>query len=92
METRFFALPQTLLGRVAGGLLAAALLVLAFFFLFFFLLVAGVLLLGVSLRALWRARQVRAEAPPDVIEGEYSVEISDAKRIDGPAAETTDKL
>jgi hypothetical protein len=91
METRFFALPQTLLGRAAGGLLAAGLLVLAFFFLFFFLLAAGALILGVSLRALWRARRVRAQTSPDVIEGEYSVEISDVNRIDGPAAGTTDK-
>ena len=91
METRFFALPQTLLGRVAGGLLAAALLVLTFFFLFFFLLAAGVLILGVSLRALWRGRPVRAQASQDVIEGEYSVEISDVKRIDRPDAETTNR-
>jgi len=92
METKFFALPQTLLGRMAGGLLAAALLVLAFFFLFFFLLVAGILILGFSVRALWQARRVRAQTPPDAIEGEYSVEISDVKRIDGPAAGNTDKL
>jgi predicted lipid-binding transport protein (Tim44 family) len=91
METRFFALPQTFLGRVAGGLLAAALFVLAFFFLFFFLLAAGVLILGVSLRALWRGRQVRAQTSQDVIEGEYSVDMSDATRLDEPDAETTNR-
>jgi hypothetical protein len=67
-------LPKTWLGRVAGFLLAAVILVSAFFFLFFFLLVAGAVTLVVCLRLLWRARQVRARASPEVLEGEYSVE------------------
>jgi uncharacterized protein (DUF58 family) len=72
--THSYVFSQTWLGRIAGGLLAAALLVSAFFFLFFFLLVAGVLILGISLRLLWRAKQVRRQASQDVLEGEYSVE------------------
>lgn len=83
--TRFYVFPQTFLGRVAAGVLAAALLVSAFFFLFVFLLVAGVLILGIALRLLWRSRQVRAEASQEVLEGEYSVEQREA------AAEITPK-
>ncbi len=72
--TQSYGFPQTWLGRVAGSVLAVALLVSAFFFLVFFLVVAGVLILGVALRLLWRARQIRAQASQDVLEGEYSVE------------------
>ena len=76
-----YVFPRALLGRVVAGLLAAALLVLAFFFLFVFLLVAGVLILGISLRLLWRARQIRAEASQNVLEGEYSVEPQQVKKL-----------
>ena len=72
--TQSYGFPQTWLGRVAGSVLAVALLVSAFFFLVFFLVAAGVLILGISLRLLWRARQIRARASQDVLEGEYSVE------------------
>jgi HAMP domain-containing protein len=72
--THSYRFPQSWLGRVAGVILTAALLVTAFFFLFFFLLVAGALTLVVCLRLLWRARQVRARAAQEVLEGEYSVE------------------
>jgi hypothetical protein len=81
-----FQLPQTLLGRVAAGLVAATLVIAAFFFLFFVLILAGVVLLGFSLRAMWRARRARAEASKDIIDGEYSVEITDIRQIDTPPA------
>lgn len=76
---RFYAFPQTWLGRAAAGIAAALLLVAAFFFIFLFLLVAGVLILGFSLRLLWRARQAKGQASREavVLEGEYSVEPQD---------------
>ena len=85
IEMRSIAFPQSLLGRVVGAVLAAALLVAAFFFLFFVLIVVGVAIVALLLRAWWRARQVRAKASQDIIEGEYSVEVSDVKRIDDQA-------
>ena len=91
IETRTYAFPQTLLGRFLSALLAAALLVAAFFFLFFFLAVAGVVVTGFALRALWRSKQARAQASPDVLEGEYTVEISEVKRLDDAATDTTQK-
>jgi hypothetical protein len=72
-----YNLPQTWLGRVIGGLLAVALLVLAFFFVFVFLLVAGIVILAIALRVLWRTRKVLAQTTPKVLEGEYSVEPQD---------------
>lgn len=77
--------PQTWLGRVVGSVVAVALFVSAFFFLVFFLLAAGVLILGILLRLLWKARQIRAQASRDILEGEYSVEPQEK------AAEITDK-
>jgi len=71
---RFYVFPQTWLGRVGAGLLGVALLVPALFFLLVLLLVPGVLILGISLRLLWKARQVRAKASQGVLEGEFSVE------------------
>ena len=71
-----------------GGVLAAALLVLAFFFLVVFPLVAGVLVIGISLRLLWRGRQVRDQASQDVLEGEYSVEPRDEASNSLPADRT----
>jgi hypothetical protein len=88
--THFYSLPQTWLGRVVGSVLAAALLVSAFFFLFIFLLVAGVLILGISVRLLWRARQVKAHAPHDALEGEYSVEPREVAKLNGPATDIKD--
>ena len=75
--TRIYTFPQTLLGRVAAGIVTAALLVSAVFFFFLFLLLAGALVLGISLRVLWLRRQFKRNAPPDVIEGEYSIEQGD---------------
>ncbi len=72
--TRFYVLPQTWLGRLAGATLAVALFVLAFFFLFVFLLVAGVLIAAFSLRRLWKRRQLRKQMAAEVLEGEFSVE------------------
>jgi hypothetical protein len=89
--TQSYGFPQTWLGRVVGSVLAAALLVSAFFFLFIFLLVAGVLILGISLRLLWRARQVRDQASQDIFEGEYSVEPQEVGILDGSTADITDK-
>jgi hypothetical protein len=89
--TQSYGFPQTWLGRVVGSVLAAALLVSAFFFLFIFLLVAGVLILGISLRLLWRARQVRDQASQDILEGEYSVEPQEVGILDGSTADITDK-
>jgi predicted lipid-binding transport protein (Tim44 family) len=77
IDTKAYGFPRTLLGRIVGGLLAAGLLVLAFFFVFLFLLAAGILILGIGLRMLWRKNQVRAQAAQDAIEGEYSVESQD---------------
>jgi membrane protein implicated in regulation of membrane protease activity len=86
--TQSYGFPQTWLGRVVGSVLAAALLVSALFFLFFFLLIAGVVILGISLRLLWRARQVRDQASKDVLEGEYSVESRDEATASLPADRT----
>lgn len=83
--TRFYGFPQTWLGRVVGSVLAAVLFVLTFFFLVFFLLACGVLILGILLRLFWRARQIRARASRNIIEGEYSVEPQEQ------AVEITDK-
>ena len=83
--TQSYGFPQTWLGRVVGTILTVALLVSAFFFLVFFLVAAGVLILGISLRLPWRARQIRAQASRDILEGEYSVEPREE------AAEITDK-
>jgi hypothetical protein len=71
---RFHAFPQTWLARVAAAILAAALVAAAFFFLVIFLPVAGIVILGIALRLLWRAQQVRDRATQDVLEGEYVVE------------------
>ena len=76
---------------MVGSVLAAALFVSAFFFLFIFLLVAGVLILGISLRLLWRARRVRNHASRDVLEGEYSVEPQEVARLEGSGPDHTDK-
>jgi hypothetical protein len=83
--------PQTWLGRVVGGLLAATLLVSAFFFLFLFLLVLGVLILAVLLRLLWKAKEVRAQASQEILEGEYSVAPQEEGMPDGSAADITHK-
>lgn len=88
--TNSYGFPQTWLGRVVGSVLAVALLVSAFFFLFIFLLAAGVLILGISMRLLWRARQVKARATQDVLEGEYSVEPQEVPRLDGSATDIKD--
>ena len=77
---------------MVGGLLAAALLVAAFFFLFIFLLALGVVILAVLLRLLWRAKQVRAQASQNILEGEYSVETQEEGTPDGSAADTTHKV
>lgn len=89
-QTRMYRLPQTLLGRLVAGTVAIALLAVAFFFLFFFLIIAGIALLGFSVRALWRGRSVRTTAPPDVIEGEYTVEVVETKRMDNKTSNSTD--
>ena len=89
--TQSYGFPQTWLGRLVGSVLAGALLVSAFFFVFIFLLVAGVLIVGISLRLLWRARQVRDPASQDILEGEYSVEPQEVGILDGSAADITDK-
>ncbi len=89
-QTRMYRLPQTLLGRLVAGVVAIALLAVAFFFLFFFLIVAGIALLGFSMRALWRGRSARTTTPPDVIEGEYSVEIAETKRLDNQTRDGLD--
>jgi hypothetical protein len=88
--TQSYGFSQTWLGRVVGSILAVALLVSAFFFLFIVLLVAGVLILGISMRLLLRARQVKAHAPHDVLEGEYSVEPREVERLHGPATDIKD--
>ena len=90
--TQTFGFPQTWLGRLVGGLLAAALLVVAFFFLFIFLLVLGVLILAVTLRLLWRAKKVRAQASRDILEGEYSVEPQEEGTLDSSATDITHKV
>jgi hypothetical protein len=84
IKIQSFGFPQTWLGRLVAGILAAALLVLAIFFFFVFLVVAGVVILGISLRLLWRARKFRKQASEDVLEGEYSVEPERQQRISGP--------
>ena len=74
---QFQGFPQTWLGRVVGSILAVALVVSAFFFLLFFLVVTGVLILGISLRLLWKVKQARNRASQEILEGEYSVEPRD---------------
>jgi len=71
---RSYGFPQTWLGRVVGSVLTAALFVSAFFFLVCFPLAAGVLILGILLTLLWKAREIRAQASRDILEAEYSVE------------------
>jgi hypothetical protein len=88
--TQACGFPQTWLGRVVASVLATALLVLAFFFVVIFLLVAGVVIVGISLRLLWRARQVRGQAPQNILEGEYSVEPKEIAKLDGSAANNAD--
>ena len=91
IETRFYAWPQTFLGRMVGGLLATALFISAFFFLIFFLVATGVLISVVAMRLLWRARQVRARSSQDVLAGEYSVETPVVERLDDPVAGNIEK-
>ncbi len=79
-----FRLPQTLLGRVLGVVLALVLCVAAFFFLFFVLLAVAIALLVWWLRTWLRPHREKPLAPPDVIEGEYSVEIEETRRVEGP--------
>jgi hypothetical protein len=86
--TQSYGFPQTWLGRVVGSVLAAALFGSAFFFLFIFLLIAGVLILGTSMRLLWRAGRVRKQASQDILEGEYSVEPRDEAVRSLPADRT----
>jgi hypothetical protein len=80
-ETRFYALPQSFWGRLATGLLAISLVIAAFFFLFVVLIAAGVVVAALSLRAWWRARQLRGQVAKETIEGEYTVEVAAASRL-----------
>jgi hypothetical protein len=88
-ETRFYALPQGFWGRLATGLLAITLVVAAFFFVVFALIAAGVVVAALSLRAWWRARQLRGQVSKEVIEGEYTVEVADSNRLDDQTGDRT---
>ncbi|NBR30312.1 MAG: hypothetical protein EBT83_18180 [Betaproteobacteria bacterium] len=82
-DSRTFVLrwPQSLPGRIIAGVLALAGIVAAFFFLFFVLLAAGLAIVVLYLRSLWR-RRAQPDANPEIIEGEYSVEPANKARLD----------
>ena len=73
--------PQSLPGRIVAGVIALAIVIAAFFFLFFVALTGAFAVAALYLRALWQ-RRARKNAPPDVIEGEYTVETSSAVRLE----------
>lgn len=85
-RTRVHVVPRTWLGRLTTAVGAVALLVLAMLFFAVFLTVFVIMGILILARMWWVERQIRRKASQQVIDAEYSVEITETARQEDQSA------